>query len=51
VYKFDDTHVYIFAIGGHYDSLEPSGVGTPVTRSPRHRPGRAVFSHLMWRAT
>jgi putative heme iron utilization protein len=24
VYKFDDTHVYIFAIGGHYDSLEPS---------------------------
>jgi hypothetical protein len=22
-----------------------SGVGTPVTRSPRHRPGRAVFSH------
>jgi hypothetical protein len=22
-----------------------SGVGTPVTRSPRHRPGRAVFPH------
>lgn len=19
VYKFDDTHIYIFAIGGHYD--------------------------------
>jgi magnesium-transporting ATPase (P-type) len=25
--------------------LSLSGVGTPVTRSPRHRPGRAVFSH------
>ncbi len=23
VYKFDDTHIYIFAIGGHYDSFEP----------------------------
>jgi toxin YoeB len=23
VYKFDDTHIYVFAIGGHYDSLEP----------------------------
>ena len=22
-----------------------SGVGTPVARSPRHRPGRAVFPH------
>ena len=21
IYKFDDTHVYIFAIGGHYDSF------------------------------
>jgi toxin YoeB len=21
IYKFDDTHIYIFAIGGHYDSL------------------------------
>jgi len=24
-----------------------SGVGTPVTRSPHHGPGRAVLSHLM----
>ena len=23
IYKFDDTHVYVFAIGGHYDSFEP----------------------------
>jgi toxin YoeB len=23
VYKFDDEHIYIFAIGGHYDSFEP----------------------------
>ncbi|MBK1650129.1 Txe/YoeB family addiction module toxin [Rhabdochromatium marinum] len=22
VYKFDDTHIYIFAIGGHYDAFE-----------------------------
>ncbi len=22
IYKFDDTHIYIFAIGGHYDSFE-----------------------------
>jgi toxin YoeB len=22
-YKFDDTRIYIFAIGGHYDSFEP----------------------------
>ena len=22
VYKFDDEYVYIFAIGGHYDSLK-----------------------------
>ena len=22
IYRFDDTHIYIFAIGGHYDSLE-----------------------------
>ena len=22
VYKFDDTHIYIFAIGGHYDQIE-----------------------------
>lgn len=22
VYKFDDEHLYIFAIGGHYDSLQ-----------------------------
>ncbi len=22
VYKFDDTYIYIFAIGGHYDQLE-----------------------------
>ncbi len=22
VYKFDDTRIYIFAIGGHYDSFE-----------------------------
>ena len=22
VYKFDDTHIYIFAIGGHYDSFD-----------------------------
>lgn len=21
VYKFDDTHIYIFAIGGHYDQI------------------------------
>lgn len=28
---------------GHSD--DGSGVGTPVTRSPRHRPGRAVFPH------
>ncbi|MGD9410170.1 MAG: Txe/YoeB family addiction module toxin [Thiohalocapsa sp.] len=23
VYKFDDAHIYVFAIGGHYDSFEP----------------------------
>jgi toxin YoeB len=23
VYKFDDNHIYVFAIGGHYDSFEP----------------------------
>jgi toxin YoeB len=23
VYKFDDTHIYVFAIGGHYDSFQP----------------------------
>ncbi|MES9853618.1 MAG: Txe/YoeB family addiction module toxin [Candidatus Thiodiazotropha sp. L084R] len=23
IYKFDETHIYIFAIGGHYDSFEP----------------------------
>jgi toxin YoeB len=23
IYKFDDTHVYVFAIGGHYDNFEP----------------------------
>ena len=22
IYKFDDTHIYIFAIGGHYDQFE-----------------------------
>lgn len=21
IYKFDDTHIYIFAIGGHYDQF------------------------------
>jgi toxin YoeB len=21
IYKFDDTHIYIFAIGGHYDTF------------------------------
>ena len=25
--------------------MTASGVGTPVPRSPRHRPGRAVFPH------
>ena len=23
IYKFDDDRVYIFAIGGHYDSFQP----------------------------
>jgi toxin YoeB len=23
IYKFDDTHIYIFAIGGHYDQYAP----------------------------
>ncbi|MBV2096538.1 MAG: Txe/YoeB family addiction module toxin [Candidatus Thiodiazotropha sp.] len=23
IYKFDDTHIYTFAIGGHYDTFEP----------------------------
>lgn len=23
IYRFDDFHIYIFAIGGHYDTLEP----------------------------
>ena len=23
IYKFDDTYIYIFAIGGHYDTFEP----------------------------
>ncbi len=23
IYKFTETHVYIFAIGGHYDSFQP----------------------------
>lgn len=23
VYRFDDTYIYVFAIGGHYDSFEP----------------------------
>jgi toxin YoeB len=23
IYKYDDTHIYIFAIGGHYDQFEP----------------------------
>ena len=23
IYKFDDTRIYIFAIGGYYDSFEP----------------------------
>ncbi|MGB3293050.1 MAG: Txe/YoeB family addiction module toxin [Phormidesmis sp.] len=22
IYKFDDQHIYIFAIGGHYDQLK-----------------------------
>lgn len=22
VYRFDDTYIYVFAIGGHYDSFE-----------------------------
>jgi toxin YoeB len=22
IYKFDDTRIYIFAIGGHYDTFE-----------------------------
>jgi toxin YoeB len=23
IYKFDDTHIYIFAIGGHYEGFQP----------------------------
>jgi toxin YoeB len=23
IYKFNDTHIYIFAIGGQYDTFEP----------------------------
>ena len=23
IYPFDDTHIYIFSIGGHYDTLKP----------------------------
>ena len=23
IYKFDDSHLYIFAIGGHYDQFRP----------------------------
>jgi toxin YoeB len=23
IYKFDETHLYVFAIGGHYDQFEP----------------------------
>jgi len=23
IYRFDDSHIYIFAIGGHYDTFEP----------------------------
>lgn len=23
IYKFDDTHIYVFAIGGHYDQFDP----------------------------
>jgi toxin YoeB len=23
IYKFDDTSIYVFAIGGHYDALDP----------------------------
>ena len=23
IYTFDDTHIYIFAIGGHYEAMEP----------------------------
>lgn len=22
IYNFDDTHIYVFAIGGHYDQFE-----------------------------
>jgi len=23
IYRFDDTHIYVFAIGGHYNQLLP----------------------------
>lgn len=23
IYRFDDSHIYIFAIGDHYDTFEP----------------------------
>jgi toxin YoeB len=23
IYQFDDTHIYVFAIGGHYNQFEP----------------------------
>jgi hypothetical protein len=32
VYKFDDTRIYIFAIGGHFDSFEPKRQAQPSER-------------------
>ncbi len=39
------VHTKIFPRISRHGSKEAFGVGTPVTRSPRHRPGRAVFPH------
>jgi hypothetical protein len=34
VYKFDDTRIYIFAIGGHYESFETKQLANILMRLP-----------------